>query len=344
MMKAALTRRTMMLGTAAISLAACATPDVSFAETSERIDFDRFIIDITRQPDETLSIWPEQAPGRDAVDLTEHIVERQNSFGLPDRAALDVTAPTLSYFRSENFSGNTILLIPGGGYQRVVVEKEGWEGARYFNQFGYDVYVMTYRLPFQGWPSGADTPLQDAQRAMRVLRGHSANTHGSETNVLAIGFSAGGHLAGSLNQRFADTVYDPVDVLDDLSAEPDITALVYPVVLMGSEHTHAGSQNNLLGDDPTEDQLRAYDLTRNVNPDSPPLFLLHALDDTSVVMENSMELMNAYRDADVPAVLHIFEHGGHGFGMRGIENTPLEDWPGLLMNWAAENGLPPTPR
>ncbi len=344
MMKAALTRRSMMLGTAAMSLAACATPNASFADAPERIDFDRFVIDINRQPDAVLNIWPEQAPGRDAVDLTEHIIERENSYGLPDRAALDITSPTLSYFQSPNFSGNSILLIPGGSYQRVVVEKEGWDGARYFNQFGYDVYVMTYRLPFQGWPSGADTPLQDAQRAMRVLRSHNANTRGSDANVLAIGFSAGGHLAGSLNQRFDDAVYEPIDALDGFSAKPDITALVYPVVLMGSEHTHAGSQNNLLGDNPTDEQLRAYDLARNVNPDSPPLFLLHALDDTSVVMENSMELMNAYRDADVPAVLHIFEHGGHGFGMRGIENTPLEDWPGLLMNWAADHGVPPSTR
>ncbi|MAI91513.1 alpha/beta hydrolase [Ponticaulis sp.] len=335
-------RRGFLITSSALVLAACVAPAGLTEDAVTTVTNDPFLVDIDRQPDEVFTIWPNGAPGLEAVDLEEHFVARDNAFGLPDRAARDVTAPTLTYFRSENYNGNTMLLIPGGGYRHVVVEKEGWEGARYFNQFGYDVYVLTYRLPFQGWPAGPETPLQDAQRATRLVRQHGSAERGSVENLLVMGFSAGGHLAGTLSQKFDELTYEPVDAADELSARPDLSVLVYPVALMNSPNVHAGSRQNLLGDEPSVELMDAWDLSKNVDANSPPLFLLHALDDQSVVMENSMEVMQAYREADIPAVLHIFEHGGHGFGMRGIYETPLEDWPGLVMNWATSNGFSPS--
>ena len=149
-----------------------------------------------------------------------------------------------------------------------------------------------------------------------------------------MGFSAGGHVAGSLTERYDASVYEPIDEADELSARPDLSALVYPVALMGSEFTHKGSEANLLGKSPSTVQLAKYDLAHAPNPDGAPVFLLHALDDTSVPFENSLELATAYRKAGVSAVLHSFVSGGHGFGMRGLDNTPLSAWPDLFVSWA----------
>ena len=328
-------RRLFLTSSAALGVSACSTSlsAQTGAETAERAD--RFLVDLDRQPDDIFPIWNGDAPGLSDVDLEEHFVSRDNAFGLPDRAANDVTRPTLSYFKAARSNGNTILIIPGGAYHHVVVEKEGWETARYFNQFGYDAYVLIYRLPFQGWPAGPDAPLQDAQRAMRMIRARAAD----DSRVMVLGYSAGGHLAGSLAQKFDEDVYDYLDDVDDLRARPDLTVLGYPVTLMNSEFTHTGSRLYLLGEDPSPQQKTAYDLTSAVNPDSPPLFLFHALDDGSVVVENSVELMMAYRNAGLPAVLHVFEKGGHGFGMRGIDDTPLDAWPGLVMSYAQSHGF-----
>lgn len=299
---------------------------------SDSKDYDRFIVDVDRQPDETLQIWPDGPPDDTAQELNQHYVERDNRFGLPDRAVHEVTSPTLSVFHAKKPNGDAILLIPGGGYNHVVVEKEGYEGARYFNQFGYDVYVMDYRLPHQGWTAGPDTPLQDAQRAMRLVR-QLQSENDIDGDEIVMGFSAGGHLAGSLTQRYEAKVYEGSDQADTLSARPDKSVLVYPVALMGTDTAHKGSQIRLLGETPDEAALDAYDLTTAPNPEGPPVFLLHALDDTSVPVENSLELALAYRAAGIPAVLHIFENGGHGFGLRGIEETPLATWPKLVMDW-----------
>ena len=328
-------RRLFLTSSAALSVSACSTSLSAPSDVGSEARADRFLVDVDRQPDEIFPIWPGDAPGLSEVDLEEHFVSRDNAFGLPDRAANDVTRPTLSYFEAARSNGNTILIIPGGAYHHVVVEKEGWETARYFNQFGYDAYVLIYRLPFQGWPAGPDAPLQDAQRAMRVVRARAAD----QNKVMALGYSAGGHLAGSLAQKFDTEIYDPLDEVDELSARPDLTVLGYPVTLMNSEFTHAGSRLYLLGEDPAPQQKSAYDLTNAINPDSPPLFLFHALDDDSVVVENSVELMMAYRNVGLPAVLHVFEQGGHGFGMRGIDGTPLDAWPGLVMSYAKSHGF-----
>ncbi|MGB3626668.1 MAG: alpha/beta hydrolase, partial [Henriciella sp.] len=207
----------------------------------------------------------------------------------------------------------------------------------YFNRFGYDVYVMDYRLPHQGWAAGPDTPLQDAQRAMRVIRSRASADSINPGNILVMGFSAGGHLAGSLCQRFDAPVYGPVDDADAHSARPDLGVLVYPVALMRAPFAHAGSRTNLIGEDPSAARYATYDLTTAPNPEGPPLFLLHALNDEAVPVENSLFLASACRKAGVAAVIHTFEAGGHGFGLRGIEDMPVAVWPELVMNWADQH-------
>lgn len=153
-----LSRRNMLTGAAGATLAACATPAPSTSSQGS------LLVDLDRDPDAVIPLWPDGAPGGEAVSLNQHYVHRDNAFGLKDRAVHEVTDPTLTLFRAARPNGKSIIIIPGGGYKWVVVEKEGHEGARYFNRFGYDVYVMSYRLPHQGWAAGPDTPLQDAQR------------------------------------------------------------------------------------------------------------------------------------------------------------------------------------
>lgn len=329
------TRRAMMMASPAAALAACVTPAAPIRGRSG----DPFLVDLDRAPDEEIVLWPGGAPGGEGVSLREHYVHRDNAFGLVDRAAHEVTRPTLSLFRAARPGGAALLIIPGGGYKWVVVEKEGFEGARYFSRGGVDVYVLKYRLPHQGWAAGPDAPLQDAQRAMRLIRSRNSGP------VAAMGFSAGGHLAGLLCQRADAPVYSPFDAADALSAAPDLGVLVYPVARMTGPHVHPGSRDCLLGPNPSPERAQAYDLPHAPPVMTPPLFILHALDDQAVPVENALDLAQGCRRAGVPCVVHTFDAGGHGFGLRGIAQTPLAAWPSLVADWAGARGfrfsLPP---
>lgn len=323
-----------------LALAACgqgtSPPDAGAVTqaTSEAL-----IVDVDRQPDTVIAIWPAAAPGGESVRLEEHLEARTNRFDLQDHAARDVTSPTLAVFHAEDPDGSAILMAPGGGYSYVVVEKEGWEGARWFNRRGVTAYVMTYRLPQQGWAAGPDTPLQDAQRAIRVIRSRESEDGIDPSRVAVMGFSAGGHVAGSLATRFSEEVYAPIDAADDLSARPDAAVLVYPVATMRDPHAHNGSRTNLIGESPSPERIAKYSLETDPPADAPPVFLLHASDDSSVPVENSIGLYEALKRAGVPAVLHVFERGGHGFGLRGLDDNPLRIWPQLVMDWGTAQGV-----
>jgi acetyl esterase/lipase len=273
------------------------------------------------------------------VTLTERYEQRANPYGLADRSITDVTDPTLSIFFGTNPDGSAMLIAPGGGYSRIVVEHEGWESARWFSRHGPTVYVMTYRLPHQGWAAGADAPLQDIQRAIRLIRARADADGVDPDRVMVLGFSAGGHLAGSLATRFAETVYAPVDAADALSARPDAAALLYPVVTMRQRYTHMGSRQNLIGRSPTPAAISRYSLENEPPADTPPTVLIHAGDDTAVPVENSIGLYAALKAAGVPAALHVFENGGHGFGMRGIDDAPLHVWPELVLDFGRAHGI-----
>ena len=326
-----LDRRALIAGAAA-PLGACAV-------ASSLPERQSLLVDLDRAPDFEIDLWPNGAPGGAVMSLNEHYVERVNPYGLPDRAAHEVTRPTLSAFRAKNPDGSAILIISGGGYSWVVVEKEGFEGARLFSRYGSTVYVLKYRLPHQGWGGGPDTPLQDAQRAMRVIRSRAHEDGIDPARILTMGFSAGGHVAGSVSARFDERVYDPVDAADRLSARPDATALIYPVVTMKAPHTHAGSRRNLIGDAPAAALVEKYSLETSPPADTPPTFLMHAADDAAVPVENSLALFAALKSAGIPAAMHVFEKGGHGFGVRGVDDAPLRRWPSLVLDWAAAHGV-----
>lgn len=294
---------------------------------------------ILSQPDETIDLWPRGAPGMPANPPVEVTTERsKDTARLNDRSVAGVSVPRMAVFRPARPNGASLLVFPGGGYVRMAIDKEGYEIGRLLAAQGITVFVLFYRLPGEGWADRADVPLQDAQRAMRLIRARAATYGLDPARVGAMGFSAGGHLCADLVARFAATTYDPVDAADAQSARPMIAAPIYPVVSMDASVAHMGSRDALLGPDPSPALIAAHSPDRNIRPDSPPCFLCAAEDDPTVPIANTLLLHAALRAAKVPVELHLFGEGNHGFGLRGVVGKPAHVWPDLFLAWATSRG------
>ncbi|HEY0647949.1 alpha/beta hydrolase [Phenylobacterium sp.] len=287
-------------------------------------------------PTETLELWPGRPPGAPAVLPVTKITDRVATSGFQDRYATDIGEPLMTVFRPAKPNGAAALIAPGGGYIRVVIDKEGFEIARRLADAGVTCFVLRYRLPKEGWANPSDVPLQDAQRAIRLIR---AGGGIDPKRVLVLGCSAGGHVAASLATGHARHVYAPVDAADRQPARPDLSMLLYPVIDIAPPFAHAGSREALLGPSPTPQAEAKYSPHRQVTADTPPTFLVHAADDASVPVENALGYLAALRAAKVPAEAHLFEEGGHGFGIRLAEGKPCAAWPDLLVAWLARRGF-----
>lgn len=283
-------------------------------------------------PDASIALWPEghikPPPG-----LVETAVQRSDDPNASDRMLEKITRPRLDIFRPAKPNGAAVVLAPGGGYRHVVVDKEGYELARWLKARGVTVYVLFYRLPGDGWANGADVPLADAQRAMRLVRSRAKIDGIDPARVAFGGFSAGGQVATSLLTRFDAKVYDPVDGADAQPARPDALAAIYPVVSMDPAIAHAVSREKLIGASPDAARETLYSPERNARADQPPLWLLHAEDDEVVKVENSVRLRAATRAVGAPIEAHFFERGAHGFGLMKTAGLPVAIWPELLWNW-----------
>lgn len=290
------------------------------------------------QPAETLDLWQAGAPGAPAVLPVETVDERSTDPLLSDRAVHGIASPRMVVFRALSPNGAAVMIIPGGGYRWIVVDKEGYELGRWFAARGITAFVLFHRLPAEGWAAGPDVVLSDAQRAMRLIRARAATYGIDPQRIAAMGFSAGGHACADLMTRFAKRAYAPQDAADSLTASPCIAAPIYPVVSMSGPLAHAGSREKLLGSTPTSALELAHSPHLNVTRESPPCFLLHAADDDVVPFGNSLLLHAALRAQDVPVELHLFEHGGHGFGLRKAVGKPVEAWPNLFVAWARTHG------
>jgi acetyl esterase/lipase len=278
-------------------------------------------------------LWPDGVPGGQTEPTEISITERGDPAGVRDRFAVGITEPDLTVFAADEPNGSALLIIPGGGYTRVVMDKEGYEAALWFAERGVSAFVLLYRLPGESWIPRSDVPLQDAQRAMRWIRGNAASYGIDPAAVGVMGFSAGGHLAASLATGFDRDIYERQDPFDDFSARPDFSVLMYPVISMRQDIAHPGSRLNLLGENPSDELVLRYSVESNVRPDMSPVFLLHAADDNSVVPENSLSLYRALIAAGVRTDLHLFSTGGHGFGMRYANDQPVGEWPELVQRW-----------
>lgn len=273
-----------------------------------------------------ITLWPGAAPGAAGYRA------QPLPAGWSEGYRRNIEQPELQVFRPRRPNGAAVLVIPGGAYWFVSVVNEGAELAPRLTDLGYTVFVLTYRLPGEGWAARADVPLQDAQRAMRIIRSRAAEFRINAERVCALGFSAGGHLAATLATRHDEGAYAATDAVDALPARPFATALIYPVVTLRDPWTHVLSRNLLLGEDASAQAIERRSAELQVGSNTPPLFLVHAMDDDAVPVDNSLLLMNAMRSAKRPVEAHILQEGGHAFGV-GRPGTPSAQWIPLFSAW-----------
>lgn len=222
-------------------------------------------------------------------------------------------------------TGQALLICPGGGYQGLAFDWEGTQIAKWLNTKGIAGIVLKYRLPSSASVKVSyEAPLQDAKKAMRMIRSHAEDWNIAKDEVGVIGFSAGGHLASTLGNHFENE--------ESQASRPDFMALIYPVISMKNDLTHQGSRTALLGKNPEEDLVKSFSNETRVSEKTPPTFLIHATDDEAVPVENSLAFYTALKSNDIPVEMHIYPEGGHGFSL-GTDNEVLQSWPELFYTW-----------
>lgn len=253
--------------------------------------------------------------------------------------------PTITYYTPVYSTHTAIVVTPGGGYSFVATNHEGRQIANWLNTLGISVFVVQYRVgPRYHHP----VELGDAQRGMRFVRSHAADFRVDPDQIGLMGFSAGGHLAASVATHFDAGNPTATDPIDRVSCRPDFLILGYPVITLFQPYAHQGSVTSLLGEHPDPRLLRELSPELHVTPQTPPTFMVTTSEDTTVPPENTMDFYQALRKAGVPAELHIFEKGNHGFGLTAGEPNH-EVWHILLEQWLHQRGLltkyelPPNP-
>jgi len=247
-----------------------------------------------------------------------------------------VTDPTITAYFPEKgkANGTAVIVFPGGGYINLTVTYEGEDIAKEFNKIGVTAFVVKYRLPSDEiMVDKTIGPLQDAQRAIQIVRERAAEWGVKSDKIGIIGFSAGGHLASTLATHFKKAV---IPNPSNISLRPDFAMLIYPVITFGP-YAHAGSRENLIGKNPSQELIDLYSNEKQVTPDTPPCFLVHAADDGAVPVQNSTQFYDALVKNKVKAEMHLFQEGGHGFGMINRKNKGR--WFEWGVNWMAENGF-----
>ena len=288
-------------------------------------------------PKESFPLWPGRPPGPPA----KAIVPNWTMNNPPPNRELwirGVAMPEVHVFRAADPDGSALLALPGGGYEFLSVQNEGLDVAERLNAERTTVFVLTYRLPGEGWSQRSVVPLQDAQRAMRLIRSRAGELRVDAARLGVIGFSAGGHLAADLAVSSGEAVYKPVDAADRLSARPAFAGLIYPVTSLEPGLAHGGSRDNLLGPNASADLIRARSPLRRVNGATPPTFLVHAFDDGTVPVEDSLEWIAACKAANAPVEAHLLTEGGHGFGFHLPRDNPGSRWPDLFALWMRKHG------
>ena len=271
---------------------------------------------------ETQLLWPDGAPGALGTEDT-------------DRPALQICLPATKAV------GTGVVVCPGGGYGALALDHEGKQIADWLNSLGVAAFILKYRLgPRYHHPA----PLQDAQRALRTIRSN-AQAFGIHPDHIGIwGFSAGGHLSATAGTHFDEGNPRAADPIERFSSRPDFLILAYPVISLSAEYSHRGSRKNLLGDAPDPALVENLSNEKQVTAETPPTFLFHTDEDSSVPAENSIAFYLALRKAGVPAEIHIYQRGPHGVGLA-TKDSALSSWPGRLADWMRIRGLlPATPQ
>ncbi|HEX9511448.1 MAG TPA: alpha/beta hydrolase [Puia sp.] len=247
-----------------------------------------------------------------------------------------VSHPTLAIYLppKDKANGTGVIICPGGGYTHLAMAHEGIEVAKKLNEMGVAAFVLKYRLPSDETMIHKEIgPLQDAQRAIQLVRQHAGDWGIKTGRVGVMGFSAGGHLASTAGTHFTHIV---IDNRDNVSLRPDFMILLYPVISFSDSIGHQGSRDNLIGQHPGPDKIKEYSNEEQVTTRTPPTFLVHAGDDHTVSVANSLHFYEALQRHDVPAEMHIYPSGGHGFGMNN--SATKDNWMDRLKNWLDTNG------
>lgn len=258
-----------------------------------------------------LPLWPDGAPN------TNGLTGEQED--LDGGRVANVVTPTITVYRAACPNGLAVIMCPGGGYARLALGHEGHDMASWFNAQGITYVVLKYRMP----NGHREVPLSDAEQAIRLVRQHAAEWNINPSRVGIMGASAGGHLAASLATLYGSD-----------ETRPDFQILFYPVITMGAD-THWGSRVNLLGENPTEELVREYSLENRVTSHTPQAFIMLSTDDAAVPPVNSINYYLALVRQKVPATLHAYPTGGHGWGFRD-DFTYKRQWTGELEKWLRE--------
>jgi acetyl esterase/lipase len=247
--------------------------------------------------------------------------------------------PTLTVFLPEK-AGRAmpaIVIFPGGGYEMLAFDHEGINEAKWFQERGVAAFILTYRLPKNGYRH--PVPLLDAQRAVRLVRSGAAHWNIDPAKIAIMGFSAGGHLASTLDTHFDAGSPQAADPVDKQSCRPDFAVLGYPVVSMKDGVTHQGSKEKLLGPNPDPKLVANLSNETQVTPQTPPTLLIHAVDDGAVPIENSRLMYAALQKAGVPSALHEYPQGGHGFGYGNTPDNSPPGWLDKVYAWLMSQGF-----
>lgn len=245
-----------------------------------------------------------------------------------------VTEPTLTIFTPKNPNGTAVIICPGGGYSILSIKKEGYDVAQKFAEIGVTAFVLKYRLPNDTiMVDKSLAPLQDVLQAIYLVRKNADVWNINPNKIGVMGFSAGGHLASSLSVHYNDA---KIQNAENISLRPNFSVLIYPVISFG-QYAHAGSVKRLLGEQPTEAQKAYFSNELHINAQTPPTFLVHANNDMTVPVKNSLMYNEGLAKNKVPAEMHIYQSGGHGFGLNN--KTTKENWFETLRNWLTGNNF-----
>ncbi|EKT2104030.1 alpha/beta hydrolase [Stenotrophomonas maltophilia] len=284
---------------------------------------------------EVVPLWPQ-----DHWQQRARGPERTGVEGSAKGAVSGISDARMEIYRPLKPNGTAVVIFGGGGYFRIQIGSAAKPTAQWLQSLGVTAAVVYYRLPADGW--APVSPFQDGQRAMRLLRAQAASLRVDPERIGALGFSAGGNLAGIVATRFDAPLYPPVDAADQLSARPDFLGMIYPVVSMRAPLDHTRSKRELASQG---DAQQAYSVEQHVRKDMPPVFLAQAVDDRTVDVGHSVAMYQATHAAGIPVELHLFEAGGHSWGL-GKPGTLVAQWPRLFANWARSHGYlgPPLAR
>lgn len=278
----------------------------------------------------TLTLWGKNIPNY--IDIgdknTEIFRDNLEIYTIIDNPEITVFLPS-----KKNSTGQAVLIIPGGGYEVVVHEWEGYDIAKWLNSQGIAGIVLKYRLPHsKSNIIGHRSPLIDAIRAIRTIRFYAKKWGIDEDNIGVMGFSAGGHISAMLGTHFDELIYDTNDAIDNLSARPDFMILIYPVITMSEDFTQSGSKYFLLGHNPGDELTNYYSCEKNITEKTPSTFIVHSTDDKVVSVENSIAFYKELIKNKIDAEMHIFNHGEHGFALANGAGR-IESWKSLCIEW-----------